>query len=186
MEINITSLNHTHIGWELNSSVVNGLPDVGSDSTITVFDINGKLHAITSNFSGTMNGFSKNGGTWVSNSTIVNGISSFGVRPNPVSFYLGTNLNILLTRSDGGYPVQGYSWNNGGWDDNSTIESGISSCIGTDGSQPTIFNLSNTDYMIYGLWNEETQCGFNWTGSTWQQDDAIINNLGSLGDSFEP
>ena len=119
--------------WASNTTIVNGLGDMGSDSTSNTFynffgDGIWHLIAIDSNTNSYYSGYDWNGTGWSSNSTIINGLGIPGYpRSEPEVIY---NLTGDETWSFicGGFHgwIYAWHWNGSTWIENTTLVAGIS------------------------------------------------------------
>ena len=81
--------------WVSNSTIINGLADVGSHSTPNVFELNNNYYLVSGNIDGTFVGYVWSGSTWVSNSTIINGLADVGSYSTPNVFELNNNYYLV-------------------------------------------------------------------------------------------
>ena len=81
--------------WVSNSTIINGLADVGSYSTPDVFELNNNYYLVSGNTAGTFVGYVWSGSTWVSNSTIINGLADVGSHSTPNVFELNNNYYLV-------------------------------------------------------------------------------------------
>jgi hypothetical protein len=158
--------------WNSNSSVVNGLPDVGFRATPTIYDDNGiwKLINGQSNF-----GFDWNDTSWNSNSSIVNGLPDV---VTATTIFNDNGNRKLIGGTWDGYVV-GFDWNNTEWVSNSSIVNGLPSS--DDGSypyqsDPEVFFMDNKFNIIIGYYRGYV-VGFDWDGASWNSNSSIVSGL---------
>ena len=172
--------------WSQNSSLVNGLFDVGSYSSpylVYNFSNNGMWTL----FSGGdyISAFVWNGSIWNQNTSLVDGISDTGSRYNAlVTFNLvnNTKWNLIATNNNGIF--YGYSWNGTSWISNSTIITGLSNYPTVYGSKVEIkYNVfeDNRWYFTAGLSGQGGGLGANayyWNGTSWILDsNKLLNGI---------
>ncbi len=132
--------------WVSNSTIINGLADVGSRSTPDVFELNNNYYLVSGNTAGTFVGYVWSGSTWVSNSTIINGLADVGSYSTPDVFELNNNYYLVSGNSVGTFV--GYVWSGSTWVSNSTIINGLAD-VGSY-STPNVFELNNNYYLVSG------------------------------------
>ena len=177
------SFNASATTWVKDDNIISGLPDVGSHSTPTHFEYNGIEYLIVGSRSEGFTGYEWDVESWVSNSTIINGL------PGAVTLalyapnvnYIDGNLNLIYGHQDGNF--YGHTWNGTGWEVNSTIVSGLSD-IG-ESSAPDVFSYNGNYYMISGKVGG-TFNGYDWTGSSWVSNSSIVTGLGDVGYTSKP
>ena len=174
--INIASAADT---WSSNTTVVNGLGDIGMASSPEAFYNlfgDGKWHLITGGLD-TQAGFEWNGTGWESNSTVISGIGIQG-RGRPVVFYnfFGDETwHLILGEDDGAF--FGYKWGGSSWVSNSTIISGLGD-VGERSNPSVFYNLFGDGkwHLISGEDGGNFN-GYQWTGSTWSSNATVISGL---------
>ena len=161
--------------WVSDSDVVNDLPVLGYRSRPEVFNDNGTLKLIASRREGDFYGYQWNGASWVSNSSIVNGVSTLpGDWPDGVpSVFNDSGTLKLITVSFTHGDAFGYQWNGTSWVSNSSIVNNLT--VPWEMHQ-TIFNDSGTWRMIGGEWYNKFN-GQTWNGTSWNVDNDVINGL---------
>ena len=130
--------------WTPDLSIVNGLLDTGhSWSSPAIFDDSGIWKLISGDSSDAFYGWYWNGSTWVSDSSIVSGLSA-GTFNTPTIFNYSGTLKLISGCYLGTY--HGFYWNGTTWISDSSIISGLGD-IG-DYSSSTVFNDSDTWKLI--------------------------------------
>ena len=94
---------------ELNSSIVNGLPDIGVDACPSIFKYSNMDVMITGENSGMFYGYIYENGQWVSNSYITNGLTDLGAVSVPSQIYFNSK-HYLLTNYNFGTDLSSYSY----------------------------------------------------------------------------
>ena len=97
--------------------------------------------------------------TWVSDSSIISGLTDVGLLSAPAVFQMGSTWYLISGESDGVFT--GWNWNGSQWVSDSSIISGLTD-VGSR-STPTVFQMDDTWYLISGeydgVWN-------GWRGPT--------------------
>jgi hypothetical protein len=148
--------------WISNSSLVAGLGDVGSFSSLAIaFNItgDGRWNLISGSKSGTFCGWYWNGSQWISDSSLVAGLGDIGGYSAPVIAYNLTGdgrWNLISGRQ---YGVHGYYWNGTQWVSDSSVTFGLS--LGSSWNKLAMgFNITGD-----GSWN---LIGSAWDSSQYQ------------------
>jgi len=96
-------------------------------SSPDVLEIDGELYIVYArtidSVSSTKYGFRWNGTTWVSNSTIINGLATVAASSTPTFFNISGQWNSLIGGVGGS--TNGYSWTGSGWNQNNNIRRGL-------------------------------------------------------------
>jgi len=167
----------TQIMWNNNNTLNLGFPDFINHASPTVFFQNGIYKAIIGNLDGNMFGYQWNGSTWISNTSIVSGLSSVSRSAAPEAFYDADGELSLIVGASAGTFI-GYQWTGSTWVSNSTKVAGIGD-IGIE-SVGTIFNNGQT--LITGERENGALTGFQWNGTGWALNSSIISGIpASLG-----
>jgi hypothetical protein len=196
--------------WMLDSTVTNGLPELNmngnSQSAIYNLTGNNQWALIIGQFNGwTINqypflGYLWNGAQWISNQTIVNGLTTYPNDNNPtIGFNVtGDNTFDMIVGQWAGYnptpSVQysgpcwtGYKWNGSQWVVNSTVINGLPingyfgggknfvtlgyNVLGDGKWALIVDNYGNTGYQ-----------GYEWNGTAWTVVHSLVNGLPANGD----
>ena len=182
--VSYSSGNTLYFNWTENTSLVTGLPDVGDYASPSLFMDSDMLKLISGEKNGgvsSFNGFQWNGTSWISNSSIVNGLGYIGNHSTPFIFNDSGTLKLISGELSGIF--NGFQWNGNSWISNSSIVNGLGD-VG-EYSAPTIFNHYGTLKLIsgeyYGLFY-----GFQWNGNSWISNSSIVNGLGDVGTYSAP
>jgi len=130
--------------WVPNTTIISGLPNLGSYTRPDVFYKDVSWYLINRNFQG----FVWNGTGWQTNTTIN---SSFGVGlyweyPTPTIFKIDNSFYAIVGNQSG--ERIGYDYNSSNmWNINSTINNSLPISVDTRGS-PNVFNFTPTDYYL--------------------------------------
>jgi hypothetical protein len=186
-----TGYNWTGSTWQSDSEITGGLGDVGGDSTQTIFYMDSTWYLISGRSAGTFTGYNWTGSTWQSDSGITGGLGDVGSSSTPAILYMGSTWYLISGSSAGTFT--GYNWTGSAWQSDSGIVSGLSQSYEYR-SRPTLFDKGGVYYLIagYGQPGEEpppgggTFVGYDWTGSTWQNNNGIVSGLGDIGDYSAP
>ncbi len=162
--------------WVSDSSIVNGLVDVGYKSTLTIFNDAGTWKLIAGESGGTFIGYEWNGTSWVSNSSLINGLGNVGAASAPNVFDDAGTWKLIAGVQTGVF--YGFEWNGTSWVSNSSIVIGLGD-VGTY-SAPTVYNDSGTWKLISGN-SAGVFTGFYWSGAAWVSDSSIVTGLSSVG-----
>jgi len=154
----------------------------------TIFNMNGKLYVIVGAVNkdtniGTFYGYEWNGTAWVENTTIVNGLPTFTSMPCPEVFYMDSKYFLISGTHQEFY---GYEWNGTAWVENTTIVNGLPDIFsGVEDGYPTVYNMSNTFYLITGAY-DGCFYGYEWNGTSWVENTTIVNGLPDVGFDSAP
>ena len=184
--------------WQSDSDITSGLGVDWHYSSPTVFNKDGTWYLISGDNSGVFYGFKWNGSAWQSDPAIVSGLEDYGY-PNgierestPEVFYKDGTWYLISGINYNEYPYPygfiGFYWNSkrSKWLPDSDIVAGLPErVVGTSLGEPTVFNKDGTWYLISGEGGGIFH-GYNWTGSAWQSDTAIILGLSDIGDNSAP
>jgi len=159
------------VQWVSDSSIVNGLGDVGYYSKPSlVFNLTGnnRWNLITGERYGKFYGYYWNGVQWVSDSSIVNGLGDVGSHSAPtITFNLtGDNKYVLIAGEYTGV-FNGYYWENGQWNVNSTLISGLGD-VGYYSTPSIGFNVTGDGnfYLITGEYYGNYY-SYEWFTNSW-------------------
>jgi uncharacterized repeat protein (TIGR01451 family) len=170
-------------GWQSNTGITAGLGDVGGDATPAVFSKDGTWYLIAGELDGEFNGYNWTGSAWQADPAIVSGLSGIGTNSAPAVFSKDGTWYMIAGERYGN--IQGYNWTGSAWQADDSMTSGLENVSSYTHPMPTVFYESETWYLIFGEYYGEFG-GFNWTGSSWQADDAIISGLGAIGMRSSP
>ena len=165
-------------GWQPDTAIASGLGDVGDDSTPAVFKRDGTWYLIAGEFDGLFNGYNWTGSTWQSDPGIISGLSCIGNNSAPAVFSKDGTWYMIAGEKYGN--IRGYNWTGLAWQSDDLMIAGLESVSSYMHPMPTIFYHDEAWYLIFGEYYGEFY-GFNWTGTGWQADDAIISGLGAIG-----
>ena len=171
--------------WQINSNIESGLGGVGENSDPTVFQKDGTWYLISGNRAGIFYGYKWVGSSWQSDTDIVSGLEGedVGYGSSPTVFQKDGTW-YLISGSHAGI-FYGYKWVGSSWQSDTNIVSGLHLYGGAIYSIPTVFQKNGTWYLISGDYYG-TFCGFNWTGSSWQDDPDIVDGLEDVGYDSTP
>ena len=113
-------------------------------------------------------------------SAIASGLEDVGERSTPAVFNMSGPSGtwyLIAGANDGTF--NGYHWNGTAWVSDSSIVSGLGD-VGEQ-STPAVFYKDEdaTWYLISGR-SAGDFVGYNWTGTAWEKDDAIVSGLGTV------
>lgn len=159
------------MAWDLDASVISGLGL--AESTAFFNDGTPKLISVGSN---TFTGFYWNGSTWVSDNSIITGLSISNTATSMTIYDDGGTWKILIGARLESLPA-GYYWNGAAWVLDAAIISGITPIGGGfPYNAPCVFDDAGTLKLILcdmtGHWY-----GYYWSGSTWASDQSIISGI---------
>jgi hypothetical protein len=118
--------------------------------------------------------------TWQSDSDITNGLVDVGTCSTPAAFQMDSIWYLIVGECSGEdyFVFTGFNWTGTAWQSDSAIVSDlIGTGAGNDAPTPTVFQKDGTWYLIVGG-QLGGFTGFNWTGTAWQSDSAIVSGLG--------
>ena len=134
---------------------------------------------------------------WESDCDIISGLGDIGSRSAPTVFNKDGTWYLIAGESELSYYNEvfyevgfyGYNWTGSEWQSDSAIVLGLPEPE-PGGEEfyrlkPTVFNKDGTWYLIFGE-GGGTFFGWNWTGSGWQSDSAIVSGLGDVGKNSAP
>ena len=148
--------------------------DVGYRSTPCIFNMSGTYYAIIGENDGVFTGMRWDGNTWVSDSSIANGLSDVGLRSTPTVFELDSTYYLLSGEySDN---INGYHWDGSQWQTNTTIDDGFSFGGGSEYG-PHAFWMNGNLYCLVGDSAGNVQ-GYKWNGNSWDSYNAIESGIG--------
>ena len=112
-----------------------------------------------------------------SNSAIASGLEDVGERSTPAVFNMSGTWYLIAGESDGTF--NGSHWNGSAWEKDDAIVSGLGD-VGVQ-STPAVFYKDEdaTWYLISGR-SAGDFVGYNWTGTAWVSDPAIVSGLGTV------
>ena len=170
--------------WISNTSLVTGLTDVGDRSSPTMiynFSGNNKWTLISGELTTNYNGYQWNETSWVSNTSLVTGLTAYGY-DNPFLIYnfSGNNKWTLISGNLGGL-FQGYEWNGTSWVSNTSLVTGLTD-VGTNSYPTIVYNFSGNNKwnLISGSTNNDF-FGFTWNGTSWVNNNFLETGLISVG-----
>ena len=164
--------------WNLNSSIVSGLPDIGDYAAPTVFNMSGTYYLITGKMYGAFAGYKWNGVEWESNSTIISGLGDIGMTSTPNVFKMGDTYHLISGEDAGGF--YGFTWDGTDWQSNTTLISGLINATYSKSTAPTVFYVDDDLYLISGD-DDGKFYGFVWNGTGWSNDTLIAKGLFDVG-----
>jgi len=149
---------------------------VSASTTTYVNDTFDDSSGIESSTNVTVSGGDVNlsGPMWHSNSSIVNGLPDVNGYSKPEVFYMDGIWYLIYGEQYGGF--QGFNWTGSAWQDDNAIENGLPGQYEYYYTGPDVFQKDGIWYLISGNASGNF-IGFNWTGTTWQSDTAIVNNM---------
>jgi uncharacterized repeat protein (TIGR01451 family) len=170
--------------WVSDSDIASGLAIPGLRSAPTVFNMDGTWYLLSGNSWGEFHGFYWNlkRSKWLSDSGIVSGLPHLGEQNTvPEVFCMDETWYLIAYH----YPeFYGFNWTGSTWQSDPAIVSGLAQ-VNTGGvGYSTVFNKDGTWYLIVNeyfgnfVWRPT---GYNWTGSEWQSDPAIVSGLEGSG-----
>lgn len=169
--------------WIVNSTVVSGLGDVGDDSSPSVgYNVtgDGTWVLISGEYENVFNGYTWDGTTWVSNATVVNGLSITAETWNLIPA-LANNLRddgkwVLISGEYYGV-FYGFYWNGSQWESDSSLVSGLGD-IGIKSTLDIAFNVTGDGrWILIAADDQPTWRGFYWSGSAWVVDNTPCDGL---------
>ncbi|MEM4703378.1 MAG: vWA domain-containing protein [Candidatus Pacearchaeota archaeon] len=186
--------------WLRNTSFTNGIsinPGSYPPAPALAFNVleNGKWNLIIAHKNGSQSrwifkGYERSGSAWQENFLLVNGLPTFNyaeayVTPTVAFNVTGNNKWVLIigyrnSSNNYGYH-KGYYWNGSGWQENSSLISGIPIMpeFSDTGPAPTLaFGVANNSKwnLIIGLRNA-TLLAYYWNGSGWTNDNSIVREF---------
>ncbi|UCD21071.1 MAG: VWA domain-containing protein [archaeon] len=169
--------------WVLTPSVISGLSNLGSNTypapeLLYEFSGTNKHDLIFGLYNGSFAGFSWDGDSWVSNSTLVGGLtiaSRTQADPTVVFNLTGNGKWVLISGMDDG-SFASFFWNGTGWErDDSLAPPGD---IGTNSAPTTGFNITGTgEWELVTGSSGSDYYGFFWNGTGWTRTDTIAFGL---------
>jgi hypothetical protein len=169
--------------WQPYHGITSGIVDIGDDSAPAVFHNDGTWYLISGEFDGEFNGYNWTGSEWQSDPGIISGLSDIGNNSAPVVFNKDETWYMIAGEKYGA--IQGYNWTGSGWISDDSIISGLENVSSYMQVALMVFYQNETWYLIFGEYYGEFY-GFNWTGSAWQSDAAIISGLADAGMRSSP
>ena len=162
--------------WQLDTAIVNGLDDIGTESKPTVFQKDGTFYLISGEDTGVFYGFNWSGSTWQSDPAIIAGLGDVGLSSTPTVFQKDSVWYLISGEQNGVF--NGYHWDGSLWQSNTSIVSGL------DGfgvySTPTVYLKDDVWYFISGT-ADGSFVSYSWSDSAWQLDPPTISGLGDVG-----
>lgn len=176
--------------WISNSTIVNGLTDVGLSATPTTFynlfgDNN--WHMISGRYIGNFYGYRWNGTGWEGNASVYNGLPDVGDWSAPTVFYNmfeDDKWHLIIGEQAGTF--NGYQWNGSGWNSNSTVIGGLVD-VGIRSTPTVVYNVSGDSkwHLISGEYDDGYN-GYQWNGASWDSNSTIIAGLPTTGTQHTP
>jgi len=138
--------------WVLDSSIVNGLTDVGSYAYPAVFVWNNTYYLIAGRNTGDFVGYRWNGTQWVLDNNIINGLPDYGSSSRVDVFYMknpSSGISNLYLIACAGSDFYGYVWNGEEWVEDSSIVNGLpTASFSYQAAHITVVNI-NSDFYAY-------------------------------------
>ncbi len=170
--------------WVPNTLITNGLTDLGDNPRPSVFDMNGTLYliAMPTAYADAPVGYKWNGLSWVSNTSIVNGLDA----PSSFNTYrVYNNSGTFELYTVGNPPAgseRGFQWNGTSWVLNNSLVNTIYGNLVLDEFSCSlcvinIFNLSGTKTAIVG--SNTKIAMLTWNGTHWNYNTSGSVDLGS-------
>ena len=162
--------------FELNSSI-----PVTLYTKATVFNISNDYYMIRGLGDGLFDGFSWNGTDWVSNSTIITGLTDVGQYATPDILIMGDTINLIVGQATGLLYVFSLNVTTMTWAANSSLRNGINTWDVGSYAMPAVldnssrFMVSNSDGLIYGA---------SWNGNAWAPTASLWEGLVDYGDNL--
>ena len=175
--------------WENYNNTASGLIKSGGItpmiSSCKIFKKEGVLYAVINDNPQYPNFFNLSSTNWQRNDNIVEGLITLPyedigrfITPNVFNI---TILRLIAGKGDGTFT--GYNWTGTAWQSDTAIVSGLVSC--SNYADPTIFKKNSIWYLISGCYDGSKGYfnGYNWTGTAWQSDTAIVSGLSNVSGS---
>ncbi|MFH2028120.1 MAG: right-handed parallel beta-helix repeat-containing protein, partial [Nanoarchaeota archaeon] len=174
--------------WVQNTSLINGLPDVGDYSYPTLtynFNNNNKWILISGMYDGKYRGFGWDGQQWIEETDIVNGLgdSSYDSKPT-IGFNVTGNdkWTIIVGRSSGGLgSYYGFQWNGSKWIYNTSIVSGLFVPMWYPSPRLVYDYQENKGWTIVTGGDDGYFRFFEWNKDGWRLNESLSNGLTSIG-----
>ncbi|MFA5764331.1 MAG: LamG-like jellyroll fold domain-containing protein, partial [archaeon] len=148
-------------GWQINLTLNESLPDLGSYSAPTIFYKDESWYLIAGNVTGLFSGFVLNSnGSWMTNSTITTSLPSVGTYSIPSVFQKDGTWYLISGNLLGTF--QGFNWTGSAWQDDFNINASLPD-VGAN-SAPTIFYKNESWYLISGA-GDGRYYGYNYFSS---------------------
>ena len=161
------------MAWNKDASVISGL----GPATSTACFNDGTLKLI-SVLGSTYTGFYWNGSTWISDNSIITGISTAGTI-NKITVYNDGGTWKMLIGSHGASLPDGYYWNGATWILDANVRNGILPIGGGfPVCTPDVFDDAGTlKLIVYGV---SINNGYYWDTSAWVPDSSIISGIDTV------
>ncbi len=186
--------------WVSNPALVQGLIAYPNENDPTVgFNITGDntFDMIVAQWDGGWTGYAWNGSQWVVNTTLINGLptnADYGGGDNYASLgynVLGDSKWDLIVDNYGNNGYVGFEWNGTAWTQENSLVNGLPNAGSpSDGDQFPVpclaynFANDNASTLIVGLasggGSNGTIQGFQWSGTAWTLDPAIVEGVTDL------
>ncbi len=169
--------------WLVNSTIIDGLSDVGSWARPNVFYKDSSWYLIVGNDTGLFKGYTlaANGTTWLVNSTIIDGLTLTGTYSAPSVFQMYGTWCLIAGNLSGLF--NGYYWDGTTWVLEPSLVDGLED-VGNYAT-PSIFYKDASWYMISGAQDGSFR-GFVFDGGIWTVNTTINSSLFDLGDHSAP
>lgn len=177
---NFLGFQYDGVNWTENTSLVNGLGDLGTRTSPVVYNDSGAMKLMIGNLSGTLIGFDWNGTKWINNNSITEGTTDVGNSGSPTIFFDGS-LKLIVGAFDGTF--SGFQHNGINWTENTSLVNGLGD-VGVE-AVPTVYNDQGVFKLISGN-NTGEFYGFQYNGTNWTQDNRIIIGLKDIGVQSSP
>lgn len=162
--------------WIFNSTIIDGLPKLDGQASVTTFTMGTDSYLITGGEWENYRGFvlASNGTTWISNTTINSGLIDEGGSQVPNVFQIGDDWYFLGGQQLGSWA--GYAWDGTNWIVNTTINASVAShSYGASSG----FYKDESYYLITsnstGLWK-----GYVWDNGDWATNSTITDGLTTI------
>lgn len=165
--------------WVVDSSVIAGLVNKSGATQPCAFYLGGELYMIVGWWGSGLSGYKWNGSTWVSDTSIVGGISATSYASLAHINYEGTDI-LALGRSS--TQLLFYEWNGSSWVSTS-YDTGFPSVGGY--SAPSLF-LSEAGVMVSLVGETSSFVSADWNVSTWATALEWRSGLSTADDYFHP
>ena len=132
--------------WISDSTIVSGLPDVGTEATPTIFQKDGTWYLLSGSLSGRVYGYRWTGSAWAVNTTINSSLSNISIRSAPSVFQRDSSWYLISGAQDGNF--YGYRWTGSDWETDLTVNASLPDIGGY--SKPSVFQKDGSWYLISG------------------------------------
>ena len=154
------------------SSITSGFAPSYEAITPSVFEYDNNWYIIAGENYGTFLGYVWTGSSWITNSTIIQGLTDVGSKPAPEVYEKDGSLNMIVASSD---VDLGYTWNGTDWEINSSLVNGLTGPLGL---YPSIIERNGNWYLYMGTYTAGVQ-GYDWNGTSWILNSSLTNGIQS-------